>query len=128
MPVGKTESDVTDILDLALHAQMEPVFFLMYTPWKFCQMFAPESLPGPRRKPEKVFLCHHFSVACKLTTPYSPCFQTLKPSSPPLVDSKKLRALAFIISSSDMSQLLECPETWGLGMQGSDENWNEMDE
>ena len=27
MPVGKTESDVTDILDLALHAQMEPAFF-----------------------------------------------------------------------------------------------------
>ena len=27
MPVGKTESDVTDVLDLALHAQMEPTFF-----------------------------------------------------------------------------------------------------
>ena len=27
MPVGKTESDVTEVLDLALHAQMEPTFF-----------------------------------------------------------------------------------------------------
>ena len=58
MPVGKTESDVTDILDLALHAQMEPAFFLnVYPlevlsnvrPWKFTgtQKEAGESLPLP---------------------------------------------------------------------------------
>lgn len=114
MPVGKNKGDVTDVLDLALHAQMEPacILFNCIPPGSFFKV-SPWKLIGT---PES----HHFSGACKLTPGRCSAF-SLKPKKTLVsfesviffVDLMKLRALAFIISSSDMSQLLDCPETWG---------------